>query len=327
MTKIPNDILFLAINDNDYKIADRLSHILLGEAKQIPISRSQGGDICFPSIRDIQISKKKIVLVHSIAAKDGSSSNDKLIEILLLTKYLREHRMLNMQPIILIPGQSYSDIRFESIDLIDTYELHNTLIEEMIKSTNALAIVGLDRFYMDRFDLRPEYFWQECLNKIEETKPEDVDLCLVCLSRYLEPKLGWFKDKLREKNAGYFITLYKESGSDISIEKGNDSLILDQHCVIIDSGINTGSMIFDSAKFLAEHGARNIDVIATHGFFYEDAIEKFSKFKSIDNVYVSDSLPQDKKWPGLHVISCANDFEIALYNIFNASGYINAMNR
>lgn len=83
-----------------------------------------------------------------------------------------------------------------------------------------------------------------------------------------------------------------------------DGIVPSRKILIIDDMIATGNTIIEVAKILAQLGADDIGVWATHGIFSGDAIELLNK-SIIKKIFVTNTLPQDKKSPKIEVISIA----------------------
>lgn len=96
--------------------------------------------------------------------------------------------------------------------------------------------------------------------------------------------------------------------------------VKDKNAIIIDDMIDTGGTIINAAKAIKQHGAKSVHILATHGLFSVNAVEKFNqaiKEEVINQVVVTDtiSIAQEKRFKGLTVISIA-DF---VANMINAS--------
>ena len=61
-------------------------------------------------------------------------------------------------------------------------------------------------------------------------------------------------------------------------------------CVIIDDLVSTGSTLVGAAKALRANGATGVDVVATHGVFSNNAIQKLHE-AAIDEICVTDTIP------------------------------------
>jgi ribose-phosphate pyrophosphokinase len=78
-------------------------------------------------------------------------------------------------------------------------------------------------------------------------------------------------------------------------------------CLIIDDMIATGGTLADSVNVLLDAGARpKMHIAATHGLLLEGARTNLTH-EAISNVYVTDTMAQDRNrdWPHLHVVSIA----------------------
>lgn len=69
-------------------------------------------------------------------------------------------------------------------------------------------------------------------------------------------------------------------------------------CILPDDMIDTGGTMISVAKLLKSKGAKSIAILATHGLFNGDAVEKFDqcmKDKIIDHLLVTNSIETNKK--------------------------------
>ena len=90
------------------------------------------------------------------------------------------------------------------------------------------------------------------------------------------------------------------------------------NALIIDDLIDTAGTIIQAANLLKESGAKEIYVVATHGLFSGDAIDKIMS-SPIDRVIVSNSInyPREKKFPKLDIVSVAPILAEAINRIHN----------
>ncbi|MGL5268609.1 MAG: ribose-phosphate diphosphokinase [Spiroplasma sp.] len=84
-----------------------------------------------------------------------------------------------------------------------------------------------------------------------------------------------------------------------------------KNAIIIDDMIDTGGTIINAAKAIKKHGAKTIHILATHGLFSVNAVDKFKEAISsgdITEVVVTDtiSIPKEKQFKGLKVISISD---------------------
>ncbi len=85
-----------------------------------------------------------------------------------------------------------------------------------------------------------------------------------------------------------------------------DVKVKNKNAVIVDDLIDTASTIYETAKILKKHGARNIYVCATHGVFSGPAISRIKK-SPIKQVIVTDTypVPSQKRVRKIKIISIA----------------------
>ena len=81
-----------------------------------------------------------------------------------------------------------------------------------------------------------------------------------------------------------------------------------KRAMIIDDMIAGGGTAIEACKRLLAEGAKEVNVIATHGLFVGDAIKKLEKSK-IKRIYVTDSLPQKARSRKIRVIGLARFVE------------------
>lgn len=102
-----------------------------------------------------------------------------------------------------------------------------------------------------------------------------------------------------------------------------------KNCYMVDDMIDTAGTIIGASEVLKRSGAKTITVLATHGYFSNNAAEKL-KQAPIDNIYTTNTIPQDdfKKILGdhLHVASVGPLLAEAIYTYEN-HGSISALRR
>lgn len=70
--------------------------------------------------------------------------------------------------------------------------------------------------------------------------------------------------------------------------------VKDKNVLIVDDMIDSGGTIVNAAELIHKKGAKSIRVVATHGIFSGDALEKISK-SPIEEMIVTDSIVQKKE--------------------------------
>ncbi|MCI1207717.1 MAG: ribose-phosphate diphosphokinase [Microbacteriaceae bacterium] len=96
-------------------------------------------------------------------------------------------------------------------------------------------------------------------------------------------------------------------------------------CLVVDDLIDTAGTILAAARTLKEHGASRVVVAATHAVFSGPAVERLSS-DEIDEVVVTNTLPvpEEKRFPGLHVLSIAPLISQAINEVFS-NGSVTSM--
>lgn len=87
-----------------------------------------------------------------------------------------------------------------------------------------------------------------------------------------------------------FVYKRRLSGSETQIS-GINAEVKGKHVIIYDDMIRTGGSLVEAAKAYRAAGAANVSVIATHGIFAGNAVEKLQGSKVIDKVVVTDTHP------------------------------------
>ncbi len=87
-----------------------------------------------------------------------------------------------------------------------------------------------------------------------------------------------------------FVYKRRLSGSETQIS-GINAEVKGKHVIIYDDMIRTGGSLVEAAKAYRAAGANKVSVIATHGIFAGNAVEKLQNSKVIDKVVVTDTHP------------------------------------
>ena len=89
-----------------------------------------------------------------------------------------------------------------------------------------------------------------------------------------------------------------------------------KHAIIVDDMIDTAGTITNAAEFLIENGAKDTYLVATHGVFSGNAIEKIEK-SNVKEVIITDTiaLSEDKKNKKIHQMTIAPLLAEAIHRI------------
>lgn len=91
-----------------------------------------------------------------------------------------------------------------------------------------------------------------------------------------------------------------------------------EHVLIVDDLIDTGGTVTEVSRMLDERNCKSITVVATHGIFSGNCVEKIMN-SPIDKVIVSNSvdIPEEKRFPKLEIVSAAQLLADAIMRIHN----------
>jgi ribose-phosphate pyrophosphokinase len=73
--------------------------------------------------------------------------------------------------------------------------------------------------------------------------------------------------------------------------------------VIVDDMIDTGGTLCKAAELLIEKGASSVHAYCTHGVLSGNAVERIGQ-SVISSLVISDSIPVDRQWRNMQIISC-----------------------
>ncbi len=89
--------------------------------------------------------------------------------------------------------------------------------------------------------------------------------------------------------------------------------------ILVDDMISTAGTITDAARMVAEHGARNVYIAATHGLFCGSALERIEK-SDVKKIFVTDTVRPLAPYPDrIETLSVAPLLAQAIENIHTAS--------
>jgi ribose-phosphate pyrophosphokinase len=89
-------------------------------------------------------------------------------------------------------------------------------------------------------------------------------------------------------------------------------------CVVIDDMIDTGGTVAGAVRALLEGGATDVVVAATHGVLSESASQRLSTCGAREVIFTNTlPIPDDKRFPGLTVLSIAPLLAQAIHAVFD----------
>jgi ribose-phosphate pyrophosphokinase len=89
-------------------------------------------------------------------------------------------------------------------------------------------------------------------------------------------------------------------------------------CVVIDDMIDTGGTVAGAVRALLEGGATDVVVAATHGVLSESASQRLSSCGAREVIFTNTlPIPDDKRFPGMTVLSIAPLLAQAIHAVFD----------
>ncbi|MDT7595669.1 MAG: ribose-phosphate pyrophosphokinae [Pseudonocardiales bacterium] len=89
-------------------------------------------------------------------------------------------------------------------------------------------------------------------------------------------------------------------------------------CVVIDDMIDTGGTVAGAVRALLEGGATDVVVAATHGVLSESASQRLSSCGACEVIFTNTlPIPDDKRFPGMTVLSIAPLLAQAIHAVFD----------
>ncbi len=85
-----------------------------------------------------------------------------------------------------------------------------------------------------------------------------------------------------------------------------------RNIVIVDDMIDTGNTFIQCAEALMNNGAKEITGICTHPVFSKNAAERIENSPAITRMFVTDTIPLDKEYSKIKVVSVAEIFAEAI---------------
>ncbi|CAG8651963.1 910_t:CDS:2 [Gigaspora margarita] len=185
-----------------------------------------------------------------------------------------------------------------------------TLIANLLMCAGADHIMTMDLHdpqFQGFFDIPVDnLFGQPLMIKcIKQTIPNWEDAVIV------SPDAGGAKraTAIAERLRMEFALIHKERRSQNKPHKTDLILVgdvKDKICILVDDIADTSFTITKAAKILHENGAQKIYAIITHAILSGDAIQRI-KESNIDQIFVSDSVPQDE-----HLAQCS---KVCVFNV------------
>lgn len=245
---------------------------------------------------------KDIYLVQSTC----SPQNDNLMELLIMIDAARRAAADTITCVIPYYGYGKQDRKAN-----DREPITAKLVAKLLEAAGADTVLTMD-LHADQlqgfFDIRAdflyasgpltEYFMKKKLSDIIVVAP---DVGSSKRARAYAKKFGAelaIVDKRRPKpNESEVVNLIGDAGG--------------KTCLIVDDEINTGGTVVNAAEALIRNGAKEVYVMASHGVFASNAIERLEK-SPVKEVIITNSIPYRGGSKKVTVVSIAKLFAGAI---------------
>lgn len=296
------------------KLAEKVAELLGTKVGNISIQHFADGEILVTPQETVR--GCNVTLIQSIS----NPVNENLMELLIAIDALKRSSAASINVVVPYMGYSRQDRKSKPREPI-TFKL----VANMLQIAGATRVLTFDihsdqtqGFFDIPFDsLRASLF---LLNDfIKKTKITDFVV--------VSPDYGGVK---RSKEISQMLNMPlaiidKRRPAPNQVEVTNIlGDVKNKHCVIFDDMIDTGGTVIASSKLLKANGAKSVSILVTHGLFNGSATDKFNEAienGDINNVFITDTIEQDRNIKNLNVVSVAKPISraIELFNIGHGS--------
>jgi len=302
------------------KIGQKIAENLNLELTPIIINRFQDQEILVRSLKTLR--NREIYVIQSTAPP----VNDNLMELLIAIDSFKRACAKRINVIIPYFGYSRQDRISKSREPITC-----KLVANLLKTAGADQVMLMDLHApqtMGFFDipvesLKPVDEFANWIFNFIKTIPQKEEFCFVAPDRGALVKTTELSKKFILFNSHIALIEKKR----IAHNKSKINFILgdvkNKICFLIDDIIDTGGTVLNACKVLKAKGAKKIIVLATHGLFSHNSLDKFVRAKKnqiIDKIVVTDSISQKNQPSCLDIISVSSFIaEVIKKNILSKS--------
>lgn len=300
--KLNNYIIF-GLN-NGYKYAKEVAEKTKIKLGEMQISKFADGEILVKSSSTVR--GLDVFLFQSTS----SPVNDNLMELLIAIDSLKRASANSITVVIPYYGYARQDRKAKGREPITC-----KLVANFLENSGATKVILVDIHSLQTqgfFNIPVDTLTVSCIlfNEYRKNNPNLDNLTIVA------PDYGAVK-KVRKISEILDISLAivdkrrpKPNVVEVSNVLGDVS---GRDCLILDDMIDTGGTILKNIDLLKEKGAKKITIMATHGVFSNNAIDKFIKFideGKIDGLYIADTIEANRniKHKNIHVVELAEFF-------------------
>ena len=273
------------------------------ELAPILINWFQDKEILIRSLNSIR--NKDVYVIQSTCPP----VNDNLMELLIAIDSFKRAWAKSINVIIPYFGYSRQDRTTNFREPITC-----KLVSNLLKTAGANKIILFDLHSpqtMGFFDipvdsLKPVDEFAHWIFEFLKANPDEKQICFVAPDRGALIKTTEIANKFKLFNSQIALIEKQRTAfnkSEIKFVLGD---VKDKVCFLIDDMIDTGGTILNACDVLKNKKAKKIIVLATHGLFSNNALNRFAKSvenKIIDRIVVTDTIFQKNKPDFLTVIS------------------------
>jgi ribose-phosphate pyrophosphokinase len=242
--------------------------------------------------QEIEIEINEDFLGQDVVIVQSTSKpvNDNLMELLLLTDAAKHANAGKI--IALIPYFGYARQNRPSSENTPT---SMNLVTYLIKTAGIDKIIALD-LHSEQVNLEnidPSPLWESLFLHSKDHVVVSPDLGGI-------ERAKKFSEVIECGLA--IINKTRDSNGECSMSDDIKGDVKDKHCIIIDDIVDSGRTLCKAAQLLIQKGASSVKACVTHPVLSKGAIDLIEN-SSIDELYISNSIPQDNLPPKIKVIN------------------------
>lgn len=271
----------LVVSGSNYKSeARKLAEYLDAEFIDTMHKIFPDGETYIRILEPDKIRDRNVIVTNTLYPNQNSS----IIETLLLIDAVRRKEAKKI--VLFLPYLAY--VRQDKV-FLDGEPVSIKVVLEALRVAGSQSLVTIDMhnpqalgFFegVTRNLLVIDELFENVIDKVTEPVVLAPDKGALHRASYLAEKYGLsygFLEKRRDRVTGE--VSYETSSIDV----------LGRDVIIVDDVISTGGTIATSTSLLLKRGARNVYVLATHGLFVDNAIEKL-KVAGVRKVFVANTV-------------------------------------
>ncbi|MCV3743416.1 ribose-phosphate pyrophosphokinase [Ureaplasma sp. ES3154-GEN] len=295
---IREDVLVFALS-NSQDLGTEIARQLNIELSPIKIEHFADGEILVKPL--LSVRHRRIVLIQSTA----KPVNDALMELLIAIDAMRRASAKSINVIIPYFGYARQDRKANPREPITA-----RLVAKLIETAGANNVLTYDihsaqeqGFFDIPFDTL-QGAWM-LFKKYAVDHKNDLSNVVVVSPDYGSVKRS--REISMATNTGLAIVDKRRCGKN-EVEINNIlGDVQDKDCVLIDDMIDTGGTILGAAKLVKQQGASSVTIMATHGLFNNNALERIDQAIQagiVDKVYITDTI-KNPHYDWLNIVSVA----------------------